>query len=132
MIAVDTSALAAIAFQEPEEDVFSRTISAQEAVIGSSSLVELAIVLSDMGQARVDGFVARLIAGAGLRPVDFSVAMYEAAAVAFRRFGKGQGHPARLNFGDCMSYAVARVHGVPLLFKGEDFSQTDIEPAWRP
>ena len=52
-----------------------------------------------------------------------------AASDAFDRFGKGIGHPAKLNFGDCMAYAVAKVHDVPLLYKGTDFAQTDIRPA---
>lgn len=61
-----------------------------------------------------------------LIPVDAEQA--EAARVAWRRYGKGN-HPARLNFGDCFSYALAKTTGEPLLFKGNDFSQTDIEPA---
>ena len=55
--------------------------------------------------------------------------MYAAATQAFDRFGKGRGHPAQLNICDCMAYAVASTHGVPLLFKGDDFAQTDIAPA---
>lgn len=52
------------------------------------------------------------------------------AKSAFERFGRGSGHPAKLNYGDCMSYAIAMERGIPLLFKGEDFPHTDIEPAY--
>jgi ribonuclease VapC len=55
--------------------------------------------------------------------------MYRVAGDAVERYGKGRGHPARLNFGDCLSYAVAKASGLPLLFKGGDFSLTDIRPA---
>ncbi len=74
----------------------------------------------------------RTILQAGLvMVVPFDAAMYELASGAFLRFGKGRGHPARLNFGDCLAYAVARSHAVPLLFKGDDFVHTDLEPAHR-
>jgi ribonuclease VapC len=63
--------------------------------------------------------------------VSFSVGMYRMAVAAFDLYGKGRGHPARLNFGDCMAYAVAKHHDIPLLFKGEDFARTDIVPAVR-
>lgn len=56
----------------------------------------------------------------------------DAAYAAFVAYGKGSGHPAGLNSGDVFSYALAKVRGLPLLFKGEDFAQTDIEAAWRP
>jgi ribonuclease VapC len=55
--------------------------------------------------------------------------MYRIAIEAFDRFGRGRGHPAKLNFGDCMAYAVAKAHQVPLLYKGDDFAKTDIATA---
>ena len=64
-----------------------------------------------------------------MRVIDFDQRHLAIARTAFDVFGKGQGHPAQLNFGDCMSYAVAKAHGVPLLFKGDDFSKTDIAVA---
>ena len=64
-----------------------------------------------------------------MHPVAFNLPMYQLAQDAFKAFGKGKGHPAKLNFGDCMSYAVAKFHDVPLLFKGDDFRLTDIRAA---
>lgn len=62
----------------------------------------------------------------------FDVVQLDAARAAGARYGKGTRHPAQLNFGDCMSYALAKVSGEPLLFKGDDFTYTDVEPAYRP
>jgi ribonuclease VapC len=61
--------------------------------------------------------------------VPFTLEMYRAASSAFQTYGKGRQHPAQLNFGDCMAYALAKVEGIPLLYKGEDFSRTDIRRA---
>ncbi len=77
----------------------------------------------------VDRLLQRIGVGREIDLVDFTPSMADAAARAFRTFGKGRGHPAQLNFGDCMAYAVAKVHGAPLLYKGYDFSQTDIQSA---
>ena len=60
--------------------------------------------------------------------MDFTEAHFRLAAAAFDRYGRGR-HPAKLNFGDCMAYAVAKAHGVPLLYKGDDFARTDIAAA---
>ncbi len=72
----------------------------------------------------LDAYLARF----DIELVPVTLEQAEAARVAWRRFGKGN-HPARLNFGDCFSYALAKTSGEPLLFKGNDFAQTDIEPA---
>ena len=64
--------------------------------------------------------------------VPFTHEMFEPAVQAFHSYGKGRGHPAQLNFGDCLSYAVAKAHRVPVLYKGDVFALTDIEPAYRP
>ena len=71
----------------------------------------------------------RTIARNSLVTLPFDLHHYRAAATAFERFGKGRGHPAQLNLGDCMTYAVAKTHGVPLLYKGNDFDNTDIRRA---
>lgn len=84
--------------------------------------------LPDIGESALRGFLSKR----GLTIVPFDAAMFDAAIDAFARFGKGRGHPAKLNFGDCLSYAVARTHMVPLLFKGNDFIHTDLVPAYRP
>ena len=77
------------------------------------------------GRARLDTLLA--LTGATLLGSDARQARL--AADAFERFGRGSGHPARLNFGDCLAYAAAAAHRAPLLFKGEDFGHTDVERA---
>lgn len=128
MIALDTSAIVAIAMGEPEADAFSREIARRGAVVSAPTLLETRLVLT----SRVKGaepFMRGFLAPAEVEPVAFSLEMYRLAVDAFERFGRGRGHPARLNFGDCMSYAVAKHYDAPLLYKGDDFSHTDIRPA---
>jgi ribonuclease VapC len=126
MIALDSSAVVAIALDEPEAEPFERAIAAREAIIGAPSLLETRLVLSDRIPSFAEAFLDGFIDFPEVRVISFTFEMYRAAVDAFERFGKGRGHPAKLNFGDCMAYAVARHYGVPLLYKGDDFSQTDI------
>ena len=128
MIALDTSAIVAIAMGEPEADAFIREIARRGAVVGAPTLLEAHLVLSSR-VASAEPFMRRFLEPAEVEPVAFSLEMYRLAVDAFERFGKGRGHPARLNFGDCMAYAVARHHDAPLLYKGDDFSHTDIRSA---
>jgi ribonuclease VapC len=128
MIALDTSAIVAIALAEPEEEDFSREIARREALVGTPTLLEVRLVLTSKVD-HPDAFLRRFVRPPEIHPVAFSLQMYELAATAFDRFGKGRGQPAGLNFGDCMAYAVAKVHDVPLLYKGDDFARTDISPA---
>ena len=128
MIALDTSAVAAIALEEPEEDAFTRLIATEQAIIGTPTILESRLVLASK-MTDVDEFIDRFIRRPSVHPVGFSLPMYEAAKIAFDRFGKGRGHPAKLNICDCMAYAVARHHDVPLLYKGDDFRLTDIAVA---
>lgn len=130
MIALDTSAIIAIACAEPEEDAFNGLIAKHEALIGTPILLETRMVLATKMPEYADTFVASLLKRPSIHPVAFTLDMYRAATDAFRRYGKGRQNPAGLNFGDCMAYAVARVHGAPLLYKGDDFRQTDIPPAF--
>ena len=130
MIALDSSAIVTIAKGEADQQRFRDAIAGSRCVIGAPSLLEVKLVLSSIAEAQfVDRFLRGLGLGSDIQAVDFTPAMADIAADAFRRFGKGRGHPAKLNFGDCMSYAVAKVHGAPLLYKGGDFSQTDIASA---
>ena len=130
MIVVDTSAIVAIARGEPDHEAFGSAMADEGAIIGTPTIVEVKFVLSSiLDPAVVDTMIDRLGSDGGLRSVAFTQDMADAAVEAFRRYGKGRGHPAQLNYGDCMSYAVARVRGLPLLFKGNDFSKTDIVPA---
>ncbi len=129
MIALDTSAIVAIACAEPEEESFSRLIARREALVGTPTLVETRLVLESKLVGFADQFMEQFLRNRSVYPVAFSLEMYREALAAFRRFGKGRENPAGLNFGDCMSYAVAKVHQAPLLYKGDDFRQTDVVSA---
>ena len=126
---LDSSAIVAIHLREPgHERLIDRIDAAEVVVVGVPTMLEAAMVLT----ARL-GHDARPVLFAFLRRLDTEVVAFneehmDAAATAFIRFGRGR-HAAALNFGDCMSYAVASVAGMPLLFTGEDFKRTDIEQA---
>jgi ribonuclease VapC len=126
---LDSSAIVAIHLKEPGHDRLIEALDKSEVVVvGVPTLLETAMVLT----ARL-GQDARPLLSAFLRRLEAEVVAFneehlDAATTAFLRFGRGR-HPAALNFGDCMSYAVAAVAGMPLLFTGEDFNQTDIARA---
>ncbi|TSD84550.1 type II toxin-antitoxin system VapC family toxin [Mycobacterium sp. KBS0706] len=126
---IDTSAILAILLDEPEAPDFERRIAADPVrLISAATLVEAAIViesrLGDAGGREFDLWLHRL--DAEVAPVDADQA--QMARRAWRRFGKGR-HPAGLNYGDCFAYALAATRGEPLLFKGDDFSRTDLVAA---
>ncbi|HSG39090.1 MAG TPA: type II toxin-antitoxin system VapC family toxin [Thermoanaerobaculia bacterium] len=125
---IDTSALLAVLFNEPERRTFNEAIEAAESrVISAATFVEVSMVVESRfgpeGLRDLDLFLER--ASIELAAVDSEQA--HAARRAFSRFGKGR-HRAGLNYGDCFSYALASVLGQPLLFKGDDFGQTDVTP----
>jgi ribonuclease VapC len=125
---IDTSALLAVLQDEPERRRFNESIElADSRLMSAATFVEVSIVTESRfgteGLRDLDRFIER--ADIELVPVD--VAQARVAREAFSRFGKGR-HAAGLNFGDCFAYALARVLGEPLLFKGEDFSRTDVGP----
>jgi len=124
---IDTSALIAILQDEPERRSFNLAIEAAEIrLLSSASLVEASLVIETRfgpdGVRDLDLLLAK--AGVGIEPVDEDQAYI--ARRAFRQYGKGR-HPAGLNFGDCFTYALAKFTGEPLLFKGHDFSKTDLD-----
>jgi ribonuclease VapC len=126
---VDSSAILAIAFQEPEAGRFaSAIVRSPERHISSVNWLETMMVMENhSGAAAVDD--VRLVLNElaiGTLPFD-EVHMHEALE-AWRRYGKGR-HPAALNLGDCCAYAASKVETRPLLFKGNDFSRTDVETA---
>ena len=126
---VDTSAVLAILFHEPNAERFASAITtARSRCMSVVTLVETAIVLESRSGAaagyELDAFLEE--AEIALEPV--TVEQAQAARRAWRRFGKGN-HPAGLNFGDCFAYALAEVTREPLLFQGHDFELTDIESA---
>lgn len=127
---VDTSALIAILRDEPEAAACAKAIeAASHRRISAANFVEAAIVIDGsrdpVASRRFDDLLkeAQLV----LEPV--TSAQARIAREAYRDFGRGSGHPAKLNFGDCFAYALARTTGEPLLFKGNDFTHTDVTPA---
>ncbi|MCP1560945.1 UNVERIFIED_ORG: ribonuclease VapC [Methylobacterium sp. SuP10 SLI 274] len=127
---VDASALIAIITEEPEGRALSERLEAADVPITSPVAVyEAALGIARKKQgglkaARADVAMLLDLARIGLVPITPEDG--ERALDAFERYGKGTGHPARLNMGDCFAYAVAQNHGVPLLYKGEDFALTDL------
>jgi ribonuclease VapC len=129
---IDTSALIAILRDEPEATACAKAIEAAASRrVSAANFVEAAIVIdgsrNPVASRRFDDLVRE--ANLVIEPVTEDQARI--AREAYRDFGKGSGHPARLNFGDCFAYALAKVTGEPLLFKGDDFGFTDIAAAQR-
>lgn len=129
MIAIDTSAILAILYREPEYDQFvDIMIETDRCFVSAVSYFEASLVLAGRSTLEVvkelDAFVGR----APVEVVPFDYELATSAREAFLRFGKGR-HPARLNLGDCASYALAQTRGLPLLYKGEDFARTDVVSA---
>jgi ribonuclease VapC len=123
---VDTSAIVAILDQEPEADRIARTLaSTSERVVSAATLVEVGIVMQarrgDDGARDLDLLLAKL----RIEILPFTARQAEIARKAFRRYGRGR-HDAKLSFGDCFAYAVAKDESAHLLFKGDDFGQTDV------
>lgn len=126
MIAIDTSAILAIALDEAEAEIFKDVLRREMLLIGWPTLFETRIVLSVKGFSNAGDIVSRLSEASNVTAVAFDGSHFRAAESAYERYGKGR-HPAGLNMGDCFSYAVASVAGVPLLFKGGDFARTDVK-----
>lgn len=129
-VIVDSSALVAILYDEPEAESYLRAIyAAAPCRISAANFLEAGIVIdggrSPVASRRFDDLIreAQIV----IEPVTEEQA--HIARQAYRDYGRGSGHPARLNFGDCFAYALARATGEPLLFKGDDFRHTDIAPA---
>jgi ribonuclease VapC len=123
---IDTSAIMAIIYGEPEELIFIELINdTEECLLSSPSYVEASIVLGTKhGQQGIEN-LNLLIAALSITIVPFTVEQAQLASEAFLKFGKGR-HPAKLNMGDCFSYALAKSTNQPLLFKGNDFIHTDV------
>ncbi len=127
---IDTSAIVAILNSEPDNERFARAIrDARSLCISTATVHEAHCVavrrpLKD-GAARI----RQLLEIAEVERVDFSQEQLDAALVAYASYGLGTRHPARLNLGDCFSYALAKTRNLPLLFKGDDFVHTDIASA---
>ena len=123
---IDSSALVALLGMEPEAARLAAAIEADGTrLISAASVFEAAVVIESRYGPEGGRELDLLVAKAGLSVEPVTAQQAEIAREAWRRFGKGR-HPANLNFGDCFSYALARVTGEPLLFKGTDFPQTDV------
>ena len=123
---VDSSALVSILRQEPDARVFAETLERAPIVrVSAATLLETSLVIGPRRQPELES----LIDSAAIEVVAFDGAQWRVARDAHAAFGRGSGSPARLNLGDCFSYALAKVTGMPLLFKGDDFTHTDVEPA---
>ncbi len=127
MIVVDTSGLIAILLQEPDALKFSEAIAGSSSpILSAANYVECAMVIESRRRETGALDLDRLLSRASIEIVPVSLEIAQAARLAFRLYGKGR-HPAGLNFGDCFTYALAKVTGYPVLTKGPEFARTDIE-----
>ncbi len=124
---IDSSAIIAILMLEPEAKTFFDIIShARTRLIAAPTLVESSIVAKTVKGTDVLPRLELLLRELDIKVLPFGADHAHVAKLAFVKYGKGQGHPAQLNFGDCMSYAASKVEAMPLLFKGDDFRHTDV------
>ena len=126
---IDTSAIVAIFYNEPDAQIYRERIADDPVrLVSAATLVETALVIEgrfgEAGGAELDLWLHK----AEIEVVSVSAEHADQARRAWRRYGKGR-HPAGLNYGDCFSYALAALTGEPLLYKGNDFTQTDVEAA---
>jgi len=126
VIAVDTSALMAIALGEAEADACIRILETEPKIVISAATVAEALIVA--ARRNVGEEVAGMIDGLGFEILPVTPASARRIAVAYARWGRGA-HPAALNFGDCFSYEAAKENACPLLFVGDDFAKTDLESA---
>lgn len=127
---VDSSAIVAILRREPEARQFSDAIETAETCrISAATFLETSIVIDSARNPVASNQVEALIAEAEIIIEPVTAEQARIARAAYRDFGRGSGHPARLNFGDCFAYALAKDLGEPLLYKGTDFGETDVRSA---
>jgi ribonuclease VapC len=126
-VIIDTSVLVAILRDEPDATALMQAIRhAKRRAMSAATYVELGSVIDRFGDPLLQAGIDQLIADLGMVIDPVTETQARLARQAHRLFGKGSGHPAGLNFGDCFAYALARDKGEPLLFKGADFAATDI------
>lgn len=127
---IDTSAIVAILRQEPEARRFAEAIEAAAVRrISAATYVEIGAVIDGGRDPVASRLVDEMLATAGIVIESVTEKQGRVARDAYRDFGKGSGHAAGLSFGDCFAYALAKEKGEPLLFKGDDFSRTDVAVA---
>jgi len=126
MMAVDTSALVAIALKEPQAQAcMEALVRADTLLISAGTLAELLIIAACRNFAHE---VRKLILDLNFEVIPVTEASAQRAAQAYQQWGKGR-HPAKLNYGDCFAYEMAVSQGCPLLYVGQDFAQTDVQSA---
>ena len=123
---VDSSAVIAILRNEPERDEFAAALLDNPARMSVANWLEAAMVADGSTDRQAARTFDRIVEVSGIEVVSLTPEHARAARIAFRRYGRGSGSPARLNFGDCFAYALSATSGEPLLFKGEDFIHTDV------
>lgn len=123
---VDSSAVIAVLRNEPEADRFAQALVDHPAKMSAANWLEAAMVADGSGDAQAPRSFDAIIETAEIEVVDVTAAHARKARAAFRRYGRGSGSPARLNFGDCLAYALSAIADEPLLFKGEDLVHTDV------
>ncbi|GGC61994.1 type II toxin-antitoxin system VapC family toxin [Chelatococcus reniformis] len=129
-VVVDASALVAILLKDAEAArLQDALLAASRLTISAFNLFEAHTVLLRSAEPTLTEDLAELVDGLAIAPASFDRRQSELAFSAYRRFGHGSGHPARLNLGDCAAYALAMTLEAPLLFKGAGLSRTDVEPA---
>jgi ribonuclease VapC len=126
MIVLDSSIMVGIIKGEDGADRLLGILSAEDCTIGAPTLVEVRAWCAANLAGRSSRWLEEFINGQGVSIIPFGREMADVASEAFASFGRVSGHPAKLNYGDCMAYAVAAVLRAPLLFKGHDFGQTDV------
>jgi ribonuclease VapC len=131
VIAIDTSAIVAVLKEEAEAETFAEIIvEAERCFLSAVGFFETSMVMIGRGQPELADGLDAIVERREIEIVSFDQEMARQSRAAFIRFGKGR-HPAGLNFGDCVSYALAQARGLPLLYKGEDFAKTDVVSAVR-
>lgn len=127
---VDTSAVIAVLNREDDWHEFDQALrNARHPVMSAATYVELGIMVDRLRDPSVSRRLDRLLDAWGIDVVPLTASQARIAREAHRDYGRGSGHAARLNLGDCYAYALASDTGQPLLFKGDDFTHTDISPA---
>ena len=127
---VDSSAMVGILKSESDTEALKGAlVAARNRRMSAGTLVELCVVIDGMRDPVKSARLDELLQRSDVEIIDVTSEQAYIARAAYRDFGKGSGHPARLNFGDCFSYALAKVTGEPLLFKGDDFGHTDLTAA---
>ncbi len=129
---VDSSAIVAILKREPDWEAFSQILDKSEpSLISAGTYLEIGIFVDSWEDPILSQRFDQLLEEFDVAIEPFTVEQARIARQAYRDYGKGSGHPANLNFGDCFTYALARVRHEPVLFKGDDFARTDLRSALR-